>query len=106
MIRRLYVPRRKDSSSEDVNSQLLSLPRSLSPSCFPFFSPSPLGDLWCYISFSSVHPPPTLVSHPCLYLNAHPIGYSFWRSVSCCGPHRPIRGYIHINEVRVLAVGI
>ena len=37
----------------------------------------PLDDLCCYISLSSVHPPPTLVSHPCPYLSAHPIGHSF-----------------------------
>ena len=46
------------------------------------------GDLCCYIFLSSVHPPPTLISHPCLSLSAHPIGHSFWRSVSCCGPYR------------------
>ena len=72
-----------------MNSQLLSLPRSLFSS---FFSPSFLGDLCCYISFSSVHPPPTLVSHPCPYLSARPIGYSFWYSVSCCGPHHSVQG--------------
>ena len=45
-----------------------------------------------YISFSLVHPPPTLVSHLYPYLSARPIGYSFWRSVSCCGPHCTIQG--------------
>ena len=55
-------------------------------------NPPHLGDLWCYISFSLVHPPPTLVSHPCSYLSARPIGHSFWRSVSCCGPDRTIQG--------------
>ena len=63
---------------------------------FPFLllPPPPLSlwDLCCYISFSSVHPPPTLVSHPCPYLSARPIDYSFWRSVSCCGPHRIAQG--------------
>ena len=49
-----------------------------------------LGDLCCYIFLSSVHPPPTLVSHPCLPSSACPIGYSFWRSMNCCGPHRPV----------------
>ena len=46
---------------------------------FFFFFPHPpaLGDFCCYISLSSVHPPPTLVSHPYLYLSAHPIGHSF-----------------------------
>ena len=74
------VPGRKDPSSEDGNSQLLSHPRSLSPFSEPSSSsPSPLalGDLCCYISPSSVHPPPTLVSHPCPYSSAHPIGHSF-----------------------------
>ena len=56
---------------------------------FPFFL---LGDLWCYISFSLVHPPPTLVSYPCPYLSARPIGHSFWLSVSCCGPLRIVQG--------------
>ena len=36
-----------------------------------------LWDLCCYISFSSIHPPPTLVSHPCLSSSARPIGHSF-----------------------------
>ena len=54
--------------------------------------PPTLGDLYCYIFFSSVHPPPTLVSHPCLSSSAHPIAHSFWRSVNCCGPHRPVQG--------------
>ena len=56
---------------------------------FLFF---PLRDLCCYISFSSVHPLPTLVSHPCPYLSACPIDYSFWRSVSYCDPHRTVQG--------------
>ena len=55
-------------------------------------TPSTLGDLCCYIPLSSVHPPPTLVSHPCPYSSAHPIGHSFWHSASCCGPHRPVQG--------------
>ena len=50
--------------------------------------PFPLWDICCYISFSSVHLPPTLVNHPCLSSNARPIGHSFWCSVSCCNPHR------------------
>ena len=49
-----------------------------------------LGDLCCYISLSSVHPPPTLVSHPCPYSSAHPMGHSFWHSVSYFGPHRTV----------------
>ena len=39
--------------------------------------PPILGDLYCYIFLSSVHPPPTLVSHPCLFSSAHPIDHSF-----------------------------
>ena len=49
-----------------------------------------LGDLCCYIFLSSIYPPPTLVSHPCLSSSARPIGHSFWRSMSCGGPHRPV----------------
>ena len=65
----------------------------LFPSYFSFFSPPfSLRDLYCYISFSFIHPPPTFVSHPCPYLSARPIGYSFWRSVSCCGPQRTVQG--------------
>ena len=45
-----------------------------------------------YISFPLIHPPPTLVSHPCPYLSARPIGHSFWRSVSCCGPQHTVQG--------------
>ena len=33
--------------------------------------------LCCYIPLSSIHPPPILVSHPCLYSSARPIGHSF-----------------------------
>ena len=70
--------------------------RSLLPFSEPPFSswssPLLLGDLCCYIFLSSIHPPPTLISHPCLSSSAHPIGHSFWRSVSCCDPHRPIQG--------------
>ena len=51
-----------------------------------------LWDLCCYISYSSIHLPPTLVDHPCPYSSARPIGHSFWRSVSCCGPHRTVQG--------------
>ena len=51
-----------------------------------------MGELWCYISLLLVHPLPTLVSHPCLYLSARPIGHSFWRSVSCCGPNSTVQG--------------
>ena len=41
-----------------------------------FFAPS-LGGLCCYLFISSVHPPPTLVSHPCLSSSAHPLSHSF-----------------------------
>ena len=54
--------------------------------------PPVLGDLYCYIFLSSIHPPLTLVSHPCLFSSARPIGHSFWRSMSCCGPHHTIQG--------------
>ena len=69
--------------------------RSLLPSSGPSSSSSPplsLGDLCCYIFLSSVHPPSTLVSHPCLSSSARPISHSLWRSVSCCGPHRFVQG--------------
>ena len=52
----------------------------------------PLGGLCYYLFISSVHPPPTLVSHLCLSSNAHLLSHSFWRSVSCYGPHRPVQG--------------
>ena len=52
----------------------------------------PVRDLWCYISLLLVHFLPTLVSYPCLYLSARPIGHPFWRSVSCCGPDSTIQG--------------
>ena len=51
-----------------------------------------LGGLCCYLFLSSVHPPPTLVSHLCLSSSARPFSHSFWCSVSCCGPHCPIQG--------------
>ena len=62
-------------------------------SLLPFPGPPFLSwDLCCYISFSSVHPPPTLVSHLCQFSSARPIGDSFWCSVSCCDPHRTVQG--------------
>ena len=57
-----------------------------------FHPPLSGRSLMVYIYFSMVHPPPTLVSHPCPYLSARPIGYSFWRFVNCCGPHRTVQG--------------
>ena len=62
--------------------------RSLPPISGPF---PHLGGLCCYLFISSVHPPSTLVSHPCLSSSACPLSHSFWRSVSCCGPHRPVQ---------------
>ena len=62
----------------------------LSEAFFP--PPFPGRSLMLYIFLSLVHPPPTLVSHPCPYLSARPIGHSFWRSVSCCGPNRTVQG--------------
>ena len=58
----------------------------------PVSGPISLGGLCCYLFLSSVHPPPTLVSHPCLSSSARPLSHSFWRSVSYCGPHRPVQG--------------
>ena len=68
-----------------TGASFLSLGLSLLLGC-----PPDRGDLCCYIFLSSVHPSPTLVSHPCLSSSACPIGHSFWCSVSCCGPHRPV----------------
>ena len=65
-----------------MNFHLVSLPRH------PLF----VGDIWYYISLPLVHPLPTLVSHPCQYLSARPIGHSFWCSVSCCGPDSTVQG--------------
>ena len=70
--------------------------RSLIPFSRPLSSswPSPLSldDLCCYIFLSFVHLLPTLVSHLCLSSSARPIGHSFWRSVSCYGPHCSVQG--------------
>ena len=86
-------PRKKGPLARGQESQLLSHPKSLFPFSRPLSSwPSPaLGDLCCYIFLSSAYPPPTFFSHPCLSLSARPIGHSFWHSVSCCGPHRPVQ---------------
>ena len=87
------VPGRRDPSLEDGNAPTSSRSRkSLSPVSGPPFSfclPS-LGGLCCYLFLSSVHPPPTLVSHPCRSSSARPLSHFFWRSMSCCGPHRPV----------------
>ena len=63
------------------------------PPSLPSQAPPPplVRDLSYYISLPLVHPPPTLVSHPCSYLSARPIGHSFWRSVSCCGPDSTVQ---------------
>ena len=69
--------------------------RSLLPVFRPpssFFSRPSLGGLCCYLFLSSVHPPPTLVNHPCLSSSARPLSHSFQRSVSCCDPHCPVQG--------------
>ena len=60
-------------------------------SLHPVSGPPSLGSLSCYLFLSSVHLPPTLVSHPCLSSSARPLSHSFWRFVSCCGPHRPVQ---------------
>ena len=87
-IGRTYAPGRKDSSSEDMNSHLFPLPRSFSPSLLlPFWE---ISDV--IYPFLLVHPPLTLVSHPCLYLSTRSIGHSFWGSVSCCGSDRTVQG--------------
>ena len=102
---------RRDPSLEDGNAPTPSRShRSLflvsgSPS---FFSRAPsLGGLCCYLFLSSVHPPPTLVSHPCLSSSARPFNHSFWRFVSCCDPHYPIQGsHPHEKGVKVLVIRI
>ena len=64
------------------------------PPCFwaslSFLVLPSFGGLCCYIFLSSIHPPSTLVSHPYLSSSARPISHSFWRSMSCCSPHRPV----------------
>ena len=54
--------------------------------------PSCVLGLCCYLSISSVHPPPTLFSHPCLSSSARPLSHSFQLSMSYCGSHRPVQG--------------
>ena len=65
--------------------------------------PPVLGDPCCYIFLSSVHPPPTLVSHPCLFSSARPISGTLWAAAA---PTALSRGHIHINGIRVLAASI
>ena len=85
-------PKEKGSLTQECELPTPLASRSISPFSGPFFFflSLPLGDLCCYISLSSVHPPSTLVSHPCPYLSARPIGHSFWHSVSYYGPHRTV----------------
>ena len=85
------TPRLGTGIPNSSRSNRILLPFSGPPSS-SWPSPPALGDLYCYIFFSSFHSPPTLVSHLWLSLNARPIGHSFWRSVSCCGPHRIVQG--------------
>ena len=68
--------------------------RSLPPVSGPPFSfrALSLGGLCCNLFISSIHPPPTLVSHPCLSSSVRTLSHSFWCSVSCCGLHRPVQG--------------
>ena len=84
---------RRDPSLEDRNAPTSSRSRMSLPlvSRPPFsFCLLSLGGLCCYLFLSSVYPPPTLVNHPCLSSSARPLSHSFWRSVGCCGPHRPV----------------
>ena len=89
------VPGRRDPSLKDGTAPTPSQShRSLPPISGPpssFLRAPSLGGLCCYLFLSSVHPPPTLVSHPYLSSSACPLSHSFWRSVSCCGPHRPVQ---------------
>ena len=78
--------------------------RSLPPISGPLLL---LGSLSCYLFLSSVHPPPTLVSHPCLSSSARPFSHSFWHSVSCCGPPSPCPRVASTSKgVRVLIMCI
>ena len=66
-----------------MNSRLVSLPRHPPPLCG--------RSLILYIGLPLVHPLPILISHPCPYLSACPIGHFFWHSVSCCGPDSTVQ---------------
>ena len=105
------VPGRRDHSLKDENAPTpFWSRRSLPPVSGPpsSFSRAPfLGGLCCYLFLSSVHPPPTLVSHPCLSSSARPLNHSFWHSVSCCDPYYPVqRSHPHQKGVRVLVMRI
>ena len=84
------TPHSLDENAPTPSRSRRSLPPISGPP-FSFFAPS-LGGLCCYLFISSVHPPPTLVSHPCLSSSARPLNHSFWRFVSCCDPHHPVQG--------------
>ena len=77
--------------------ELLSslIKQSTKGGCEPFFLPPvppPLRVFSYIIWFFLDHPGPTLVSHPFLYLSAHPISHSFWRSASCGDPNSTVQG--------------
>ena len=84
------TPRSRMEIPNSSRSHRNLLPFLGPPSSSSWSSPPDRGDLCCNIFLSSVHPPPTLISHPCLSSSARPIGHSFWYSASYCGPHRPI----------------
>ena len=56
-----------------------------------------LDGFYCYLFLCSVHPPPTLVSHPELSWSARLLSHSFLRSVSSCGPHHAVQG-LHTHQ--------
>ena len=108
-------PRKKGPLARGQESQLLSHPKSLFPFSRPLSSwPSPaLGDLCCYIFISVV----IYSSLPFILLLHLSVIYVYPRvhipSATLSGTLRvavaPIalsKGHIHINGVRVLAVGI
>ena len=63
----------------------------------PLFRTPFLGGLCCYLFLSSVHPPPTLINHPCLSSSARPsaiLSSALWAAVA---PIALSKGYIHIK---------
>ena len=71
---------------ERENSHLVWLTRSALPPC-------PSWGISCVLYISLLgHPPPTLISYPCLYLSVRPINHSFWCPVSCCDPDSTVQG--------------
>ena len=100
------VPRRKDTSPEDGNSQLLSHPRSLphfsGPSCFPF--------LW--MIFVVIYPSLPFIlllhlsvihAHTWVHVLSATLSSVLWAAMA---PIALSRGPIHINGVKVVAMGI